>query len=166
MQSVELLRKLTAIYKAKPSQELAQAWKIGMEGLSEEQIEEGFHRMVREYKSDFLPTVAVFRSYAMRDTSKRVQACKTPEEWLAKEAELKAIGKRFDPVGGQKFYHAIGRAPHGFWLDEDCIVRWTKADQKPAKTVKADRPSKNDSAGQYFAKLVKTIEQSGQTHRI
>ena len=38
MQSVELLRKLSAIYKTKPSQELAQAWQIGMEGCSEEQI--------------------------------------------------------------------------------------------------------------------------------
>ena len=165
MQSVELLRKLTAIYKAKPSQELAQAWEIGLEGLSEEQIEEGFHRMVREFKSDFLPTVAVFRSYAMRDISKRVQACKTPEEWLAKEAELKAIGKRFDPVGGQKFFHAIGRAPHGFWLDEDSIVRWEK-NQTTAKPAKTDKPSKSDSPSQYFAKLVKTIEQSGQAHRI
>ena len=154
MQSVELLRKLSAIYKAKPSQELAQVWQIGMEGLSEEQIEEGFNRMVKEFKSDFLPTVAVFRSYAQRNTSNRTQACKTPEEWVSKEAELKAIGKRFDPVGGQKFFQAIGRAPFGFWLDEDSIVRWTKTDEKP---VKVDKPSKTDSPSQYFAKLVRTV---------
>jgi len=154
MQSVELLRKLSAIYKAKPSQELAQAWQIGMEGLSEEQIEQGFNRMVREFKSDFLPTVAVFRSYAERSASNRTQACKTPEEWFTKEAELKAIGKRLDPVGGQKFFQAIGRAPFGFWLDEDSIVRWTKTDEKPVKT---DKPSKTDSPSEYFAKLVRTV---------
>ena len=100
MQSVELLRKLSAIYKAKPSQELAQAWQIGMEGLSEEQIEEGFNRMVREFKSDFLPTVAVFRSYAERSASNLAQTCKTPDVWLVKEADLNATGKRVDPCGG------------------------------------------------------------------
>ena len=154
MQSVELLRKLSVIYKAKPSPELAQAWQIGMEGLSEEQIEQGFNRMVKEFKSDFLPTVAVFRSYAQRNTSNLTQACKTPEEWLTKEAELKAIGKRLDPCGGQKFFQAIGRAPFGFWLDEDSIVRWTKTDETP---VKVDKPSKTDSPAEYFAKLVRTV---------
>ena len=154
MQSVELLRKLSAIYKAKPSQELAQAWQIGMEGLSEEQIEQGFNRMVREFKSDFLPAPAVFRSYAQRSTSNPTQACKTPEQWLTKEEELKAIGKRFDPVGGQKFFQATGRAPFGFWLDEDSIVRWTTKDEKPVKT---EKPSKTDSPSQYFAKLVRTV---------
>ena len=153
MQSVELLRKLSAIYKAKPSQELAQAWQIGMEGLTSEQIEEGFNRMVKEFKSDFLPTVAVFRSYAQRDTYNRAQTCKTPEQWLIKEAELKAIGKRLDAVGGQKFFQSIGRAPFGFWLDEDSIVRWTKTEEKPVKTEKL---SKTDSPSQYFAKLVRT----------
>ena len=154
MQCFELLRKLSAIYKAKPSQELAQAWQIGMEGLSEEQIEEGFNRMVREFKSDFLPTVAVFRSYAERSASNPTQTCKTPEQWLTKEAELKARGKRLDPVGAQKYFQAIGRAPFGFWLDEDSIVRWTTKDEKPVKT---DKPSKTDSPSQYFAKLVKTV---------
>ena len=154
MQSVELLRKLSSIYKAKPSQELAQAWQIGMEGLTSEQIEQGFTRMVKEFKSDFLPTVAVFRSYAQRSTSNRTQACKTPEEWLTKEAELKAIGKRLDPAGGQKFFQAIGRAPFGFWLDSDSIVRWTKTDEKPVNT---EKPSKTDSPAEYFAKLVRTV---------
>lgn len=154
MQSVELLRKLSSIYKTKPSPELAQAWQIGMEGLSEEQIEEGFNRMIKEFKSDFLPTVAVFRSYAQRQNSNRAQTCKTPEEWLTKEAELKAIGKRLDPAGGQKFFQAIGRAPFGFFLDSDSIVRWITKDEKPVKT---DKPSKTDSPSQYFAKLVRTV---------
>ena len=154
MQSVELLRKLSAIYKTKPSQELAQAWQIGLDDLSEEQIEEGFSRMVKDFKSDFLPTVAVFRSYAQRNTSNRTQACKTPDEWLMKEAELKATGKRLDPVGAQKYFQAIGRAPFGFWIDADSIVRWTKKDQTP---VKVDKPSKTDSPSQYLAKLVKTV---------
>jgi hypothetical protein len=154
MQSVELLRKLSAIYKAKPSQELAQAWQIGLDDLDEEQIEEGFKRMVKEFKSDFLPTVAVFRSYAQRDIGNRTQACKTPEEWLTKEAEFKATGNRLDPVGGQKFFQSIGRAPFGFWLDEDSIVRWTKTDEKPVKT---EKPSKTDLPSEYFAKLVRTV---------
>jgi len=154
MQSVELLRKLSAIYKTKPSPELAQAWQIGLDDLSEEQIEEGFNRMVKEFRSDFLPTVAVFRSYAQRNTSNRTQACKTPDEWLIKEAELKAIGKRLDPCGGQKFFQAIGRAPFGFLLDSELIVRWTKKDETP---VKVDKPSKTDSPSQYFAKLVRTV---------
>ena len=154
MQSVELLRKLSRIYKATPSQELAQAWQIGMEGLTEKQIEGGFKRMVKEFKSDFLPTVAVFRSYAERNTSNRTQACKTTEEWLINEAELKETGKRLDPVGAQKYFQAIGRAPFGFWLDEDSIVRWTTKDEK---TVKTEKPSKTDSPSEYFAKLVRTV---------
>ena len=154
MQSVELLRKLSRIYKATPSQELAQAWQIGIEGLTEKQIEEGFKRMVKEFKSDFLPTVAVFRSYAERNTSNRTQACKTTEEWLTNETELKETGKRLDPVGAQKYFQAIGRAPFGFWLDEDSIVRWTTKDEK---TVKTEKPSKTDSPSEYFAKLVRTV---------
>ena len=160
-----IIRKLIQIYKAKPTPELIQAWKLAIEDLTEAELQQGMKLMAQEFRSDFLPAPAVFRGYAKRDTSKRVQACKTPEEWLAKEAELKAVGKRLDPVGGQKFYYAIGRAPHGFWLDEDSIVRWEKG-QKPVQAGAAAKPSKNDSPSQYFAKLVKTIEQSGQAHRI
>ena len=149
-----IIRQLTQTYKAKPSPELIQAWKLALEDLSEAQLQQGMTLMLQEFKSDFLPAPAVFRSYAQRDTSNRTQACKTPEEWLTKEAELKARGKRLDPVGGQKFFQAIGRAPYGFWLDLDSIVRWITKDEKPVKT---DKPSKTDSPSEYFAKLVRTV---------
>ena len=149
-----IIRQLTQTYKAKPSPELIQAWKLALEYLSEEQLHQGMRLMLQDFKSDFLPAPAVFRSYAQRNTSNRTQACKTPDEWLMKEAELKAIGKRLDPCGGQKFFQAIGRAPFGFWLDSDSIVRWTKKDETP---VKVDKPSKTDSPSQYFAKLVRTV---------
>ena len=149
-----IIRQLTQTYKAKPSPELIQAWKLALEDLSEAQLQQGMTLMLQEFKSDFLPAPAVFRSYAQRDTSNRTQACKTPEEWLIKEAELKATGKRLDPVGGQKFFQAIGRAPYGFWLDLDSIVRWITKDEKPVKT---DKPSKTDSPSEYFAKLVRTV---------
>jgi len=149
-----IIRQLTQTYKAKPSPELIQAWKLALEDLSEEQLHQGMRLMLQDFKSDFLPAPAVFRSYAQRNTSNRTQACKTPDEWLMKEAELKAIGKRLDPCGGQKFFQAIGRAPFGFWLDSDSIVRWTKKDETP---VKVDKPSKTDSPSQYFAKLVRTV---------
>ena len=149
-----IIRQLTQTYKAKPSPELIQAWKLALEDLSEEQLHQGMRLMLQDFKSDFLPAPAVFRSYAQRNTSNRTQACKTPDEWLMKEAELKAIGKRLDPCGGQKFFQAIGRVPFGFWLDSDSIVRWTKKDETP---VKVDKPSKTDSPSQYFAKLVRTV---------
>jgi len=149
-----IIRQLTQTYKAKPSPELIQAWKLALEDLSEEQLHQGMRLMLQDFKSDFLPAPAVFRSYAQRNTSNRTQACKTPDEWLMKEAELKAIGKRLDPCGGQKFFQAIGRVPFGFSLDSDSIVRWTKKDETP---VKVDKPSKTDSPSQYFAKLVRTV---------
>ena len=149
-----IIRQLTQTYKAKPSPELIQAWKLALEDLSEAQLQQGMTLMLQEFKSDFLPAPAVFRSYAQRDTSNRTQACKTPEEWLTKEAELKARGKRLDPVGGQKFFQTIGRTPFGFWLDSDSIVRWITKDEKPVKT---DKPSKTDSPSEYFAKLVRTV---------
>ena len=149
-----IIRQLTQTYKAKPSPELIQAWKLALEDLSEEQLHQGMRLMLQDFKSDFLPAPAVFRSYAQRQKSNRTQACKTPDEWLMKEAELKATGKRLDPCGGQKFFQTIGRAPFGFWLDSDSIVRWTKKDETP---VKVDKPSKTDSPSQYFAKLVKTV---------
>ncbi len=149
-----IIRQLTQTYKAKPSPELIQAWKLALEDLSEEQLQQGMRLMLQEFKSDFLPAPAVFRSYAQRQNSNRAQTCKTPDEWLTKEAELKAIGKRLDPCGGQKFFQAIGRPPFGFWLDEDSIVRWITKDEKPVKT---DKPSKTDSPSEYFAKLVRTV---------
>lgn len=149
-----IIRQLTQTYKAKPSPELIQAWKLALEDLSEEQLHQGMRLMLQDFKSDFLPAPAVFRSYAQRQKSNRTQACKTPDEWLMKEAELKATGKRLDPCGGQKFFQAIGRAPFGFWLDSDSIVRWTTKDETPVKT---EKPSKTDSPSQYFAKLVKTV---------
>ena len=149
-----IIRQLTQTYKAKPSPELIQAWKLALEDLSEEQLHQGMRLMLQEFKSDFLPAPAVFRSYAQRSSSNRTQACKTPEEWLTKEAELKATGKRLDPVGAQKYFQVIGRAPFGFWLDSDSIVRWAKKDETP---VKVDKPSKTDSPSQYFAKLVRTV---------
>ena len=149
-----IIRQLTQTYKAKPSPELIQAWKLALEDLSEAQLQQGMTLMLQEFKSDFLPAPAVFRSYAQRDTSNRTQACKTPEEWLTKEAELKATGKRLDPCGGQKFFQTIGRTPFGFWLDSDSIVRWITKDEKPVKT---DKPSKTDSPSEYFAKLVRTV---------
>ena len=149
-----IIRQLTQTYKAKPSPELIQAWKLALEDLSEEQLHQGMRLMLQDFKSDFLPAPAVFRSYAQRQKSNRTQACKTPDEWLMKEAELKATGKRLDPCGGQKFFQTIGRAPFGFWLDSDSIVRWTKTDETP---VKVDKPSKTDSPSQYFAKLVRTV---------
>ena len=149
-----IIRQLTQTYKAKPSPELIQAWKLALEDLSEEQLHQGMRLMLQDFKSDFLPAPAVFRSYAQRQKSNRTQACKTPDEWLMKEAELKATGKRLDPVGAQKYFQAIGRAPFGFWLDSDSIVRWTKKDETP---VKVDKPSKTDSPSQYFAKLVRTV---------
>ena len=149
-----IIRQLTQTYKAKPSPELIQTWKLALEDLSEAQLKQGMRLMLQEFKSDFLPAPAVFRSYAQRDTSNRAQTCKTSEQWLSKEAELKAIGKRLDPMGAQKYFQAVGHAPFGFWLDEDSIVRWTKTDEKPVKT---EKPSKTDSPSEYFAKLVRTV---------
>ena len=123
MQSLELLRKLSAIYKTKPSQELAQAWQIGLDDLSKEQIEEGFNRMVKEFRSDFLPTVAVFRSYAQRQKSNRTQACKTPDEWLIKEAELKATGKRLDPCEARSsFRRLVAHLSASGWIQTQSSV--------------------------------------------